>query len=132
LRTGCILVTYSYVNFSPSHRSTIIGNQPERVLSENYSDGFATLAGENRPSHVKPVMLFRHSWQISPILLAVRVFFGRGATVEAHGTCWFGHHQSPGHDYSQNGLHRLPGKVRQLRYPAVTQLSALESLWQGY
>ena len=52
------------------------------------------------------------------------------ATIEAHGTCWFGHHQSPGQDYSQNGLHRLQGKVRQLRYQVVTQLFALESTWQ--
>ena len=80
LRTGCILVTDSYVNFSPSHRPTIVGNQLERVLSENYSDGFATLAGDNRPSHLKPVMLFRHRWQISQILLAVRVFFGSGVS----------------------------------------------------
>jgi hypothetical protein len=25
-RTGCILVTYTYVYFSPSHRPTIVGN----------------------------------------------------------------------------------------------------------
>jgi len=82
LRTGCILVTDSYVNFSPGHRPTIVGNQLERVLGENYSDGFAILAGENRPTHVKPVMLFRHRWQISPNTL------GRAGFLWSRGQFW--------------------------------------------
>lgn len=76
LRTDCIMVTYSYANFSPNDRPTIIRNPLERVLSKGYSVGFATLAGENQPSHLKLLMLFHHRRQIPPALLAQRILYG--------------------------------------------------------